>query len=502
MDVKHLLAERLKFIELDGATCGELRKIKPILDEEVPAALALFYEKIAAEPAVARFFSNPEHMSRAKRAQAGHWSNIANGDFNEHYLDGVTTVGKTHARIGLEPRWYIGGYALIADEVIRALVQRLRSRWAFQGQAQADALGRSIGAFVKAVLLDMDLAISVYIEAAEEARRREEEKRHAAEAERAQAMSLIEAGLARLAQGDLAVRVEGPVAPAFQKLKDDFNHAAERLEAAMQTVAERAGGIRAAAGEISQASGDLSRRTETQAASLEETAAALDEITATVRQTAQGTRKAGEAVGEATREAEESGRVVEQAVTAMNAIEGSAKEISQIIGVIDEIAFQTNLLALNAGVEAARAGEAGKGFAVVAQEVRALAQRSADAAREIKSLIQTSGEQVETGVALVGRTGQALHRIVDKVQSINGLISTIASSTAEQATGLGEVNTAVNQMDQVTQQNAAMVEEATAASQSLAKDAAELSRLVAQFRLGAAAGRSDDMARPRLRRAS
>ncbi|MDE1906832.1 MAG: methyl-accepting chemotaxis protein, partial [Rhodospirillales bacterium] len=241
---------------------------------------------------------------------------------------------------------------------------------------------------------------------------------------------------------------------------------------------------RSGTGEIAAAADDLSRRTEQQAASLEETAAALDEITATVRRTAEGASHAHEVVTSAQTDAERSGVVVRDAVAAMSGIETSSQQISNIIGVIDEIAFQTNLLALNAGVEAARAGDAGRGFAVVASEVRALAQRSADAAKEIKSLISASTRQVISGVDLVGQTGTALARIVSQIGEISGVVRQIAASAQEQATGLHEVNAAVNQMDQVTQQNAAMVEQSTAACHSLAQETEKLATLTARFQIG------------------
>ncbi len=296
-------------------------------------------------------------------------------------------------------------------------------------------------------------------------------------------VGLVASGLARLAGGDLAHRLAEPFPADYERLRSDFNAALEKLQDTMRTVTTSASAILSGTTEISTASDDLSRRTEQQAASLEETAAALDEITATVRKTAEGSSHARSVVGHARGSAEQSGLVVQQAVEAMNGIERSSREIGQIIGVIDEIAFQTNLLALNAGVEAARAGEAGRGFAVVASEVRALAQRSAEAAKEIKALISTSGVQVEQGVALVGQTGEALSRIVTQVAEIDGIVTEIAASAQEQATALNEVNTAVNQMDQVTQQNAAMVEEATAASQALAHETMELSRLIGQFQV-------------------
>ena len=312
--------------------------------------------------------------------------------------------------------------------------------------------------------------------------RREAEERSAAEAA-ALVVGSIGAGLERLAAGDLSFRLETALPPAYERLRTDLNSTVAQLEDLVRGIVANTSAIRSGTDEISSASDALSRRTEQQAASLEETAAALDEITATVRRTAEGSKHARAVVGNARGNAEQSGLVVRQAVEAMSGIEKSSREIGQIIGVIDEIAFQTNLLALNAGVEAARAGDAGRGFAVVASEVRALAQRSAEAAKEIKALISTSGVQVQQGVTYVGQAGEALVRIVAQVTEIDGIVGEIASSAQEQATGLDQVNTAVNQMDQVTQQNAAMVEESTAASHALTQETGELARLVAGFRL-------------------
>jgi methyl-accepting chemotaxis protein len=357
-----------------------------------------------------------------------------------------------------------------------------------EGHDEVGQIARALEAFRH------ELASGVTARKEQEVLRADAEAQRArnAEAERESAerqavvVTALEEALARLSEGDLTARVAADFAPEYQKLKADFNAAMGKLEGAMGGVLSNTASITSGAREISQAADDLSRRTEQQAASLEETAAALDEITVTVRKTADGAEHASAVVARARADARGSGEVVANAVSAMGEIEQSSQQISQIIGVIDEIAFQTNLLALNAGVEAARAGEAGRGFAVVASEVRALAQRSAEAAKEIKGLISASTEHVSRGVALVGDTGQALERIVGQITEISGIVEEIAASSKEQASGLGQVNTAVNQMDQVTQQNAAMVEESTAASHALAKEATELAQLMNQFRIGTA----------------
>jgi methyl-accepting chemotaxis protein len=302
--------------------------------------------------------------------------------------------------------------------------------------------------------------------------------------------------LGRMAQGDLTCEITTEFPPQYEQIRTDFNAALEGLAESLQLISSATGAIQGGSEEIAHATDDLCKRTEQQAASLEETAAALDEITATVKRSAEGAKQAAAAASGATLDAEQSGTIVSDAVQAMGEIRSGSNQISQIIGVIDEIAFQTNLLALNAGVEAARAGDAGRGFAVVAQEVRALAQRSAQAAKEIKSLISASSQQVGQGVELVGETGRALDKIVAQVADIDALISEIAASAQEQATGLAEVNTAVNQMDQVVQQNAAMVEQSTAATHALKSETAELNRLISRFRTGAGQGSSRPALQP------
>jgi methyl-accepting chemotaxis protein len=484
MSQDHAISERVAFMGLDDKARGALRDLQPVIRKNIGPALEAFYAKVRSTPETRKFFGDEKHMQAASGRQQAHWAVIAEGSFDQTYVQAVRTIGQTHARIGLEPRWYIGGYAIVSEHLIRATIEDLWPK-GFMAKGDPGKAGDAVSALMKAVMLDMDFAISIYLETIDNERQKLEAQRRENEACQAQMVAALGEALDRLAQGDLVGRLEATVKPEFQKLKDDFNNAVGILESAMTRVSTATDGIRAGTDEISAAADDLSKRTEQQAASLEQTAAALDEITSTVRRSASGAKQAQDVVAGAKTEAERSGVVVNQAVAAMGEIETSSREIGNIIGVIDEIAFQTNLLALNAGVEAARAGEAGRGFAVVAQEVRALAQRSADAAKEIKTLISASTRQVEAGVGLVGQTGDALRGIVAKVADIDALIVEISASAQEQAQGLHEVNTAVNQMDQVTQQNAAMVEQTTAATHSLKGQTAELIKQVATFQVSA-----------------
>jgi len=358
-----------------------------------------------------------------------------------------------------------------------------------QRKDEVGAMARSVQVFKdNALALRTAEAAQQRLSAETEAeRRRNQEMAEVAAREQAFVMEHIATGLTRLAEGDLTYRVDHDFPDAYKRLQSDFNGAIAQMEEAMRTIVHAANGIGSGSDEIASAADDLSRRSEQQAASLEQTAAALDEITATVKRSSAGAVEASKVVGSTRADAERSSVVVRGAVDAMNQIEKSSQSISQIIGVIDEIAFQTNLLALNAGVEAARAGDAGRGFAVVAQEVRALAQRSADAAKEIKTLISTSSQQVGQGVAMVGQTGEALQAIVVKVGEIDALVSEIAAGGAEQATGLNEVNAAVNQMDQTVQQNAAMVEQSTAASHALKGEANNLLQMIGRFQVSGGA---------------
>lgn len=474
------LKNRLRFLGLDDKGRETLRRLGPVISRNIGDALGIFYDKVRKVPDTAAFFRNDDHMKSAKKRQEDHWGIVGTAEYNDSYVEGVTKVGKAHARIGLEPRWYIGGYALVLEQLVHAVA---RERWPSRfGRQKSAVLAEEISVIVKAALLDMDYSISVYLAILADQRHAAEEARLKAEAEQATAIAALRGVLAKLSAGDLDARLPGDLPANFVQMAQDYNASIDALRSTIVTVRQSADEIFKSTAAISDATDDLAQRTEQQAAGLEESTAALHELTQNVTLTADGAKEASQVVGVALHEARASEEVVSRAVHAMGAIEKSSDEISKIIGVIDEIAFQTNLLALNAGVEAARAGEAGRGFAVVAQEVRELAQRCANAAREIKNLISQSSTQVNSGVSLVNNAGDALGKIIVRIGEINDIVSKIALAASDQSGGLREVNISVASMDQITQRNAAMVEESSAQTATLREEAGRLVQSLQGFK--------------------
>lgn len=458
------LKQRLDYYGL-SQDANVLRRIGSKVSRHIDGALKRFYDKIQATTAIPKFFDDRSHMDSAARRQKEHWLGMFENGLNDAYAERARHIGHVHARIGLPAQWYIGGYGLILDEVITGMMTSGRFGWLPSRREQA----REISALVRASLLDMDISLSTFFEKTEEDVR-------AVERQMGDALS-------KLASGDLSVRLAN-MPSDYARLESDFNAVMTALESSMGNIVAGIQSISVAASEIRSASDDLATRNERQAARLEETAANMNEVTDNIKGTAEGASSLQVAISKAHGEATEGGATVSRATQAMAAIEQSASEITQIIDVIDGIAFQTNLLALNAGVEAARAGDAGKGFAVVANEVRALAQRSADAAKDVKDLITTSTEQVTDGVNLVGETGELLGRIVSSVGQISQSVGDIAHGANTQAGNLQQVNEAVGDMDRMTQHNAAMVEETTASARALADEASRLASQVAQYRFG------------------
>ncbi|TBY43908.1 methyl-accepting chemotaxis protein [Rhizobium leguminosarum bv. viciae] len=394
--------------------------------------------------------------------------------------------------IGLALSYYLGRLISFAVRKMAVTMERLAHSddiVEFEGVTNRHELGamaRSLMVFqeTKRAKAAADINAEGARRSSEEQRQHQERERIADSTAMQHAFQEISKGLDALSSGDLTARI-GHIDTRYTVIRDRFNDAVASLEGAFAAVIQAVGTIRSGLGEISSATNDLARRTEQQASSLEETVAALSEVTLGVNGMAEGAGYANEAVTTARANAEKGGEIVSRAISAMNEIQNSSARIESIIGVIDEIAFQTNLLALNAGVEAARAGEAGKGFAVVAQEVRELAQRSANAAKEIKQLISTSSDQVNVGVKLVGESGASLEQIVRQVSDMSATVTKIAVSARDQALSLREVSAAGDQMDKVTQQNAAMVEQTTAAAQSLTNETERLATLIGQFKTSA-----------------
>ena len=486
MTAQTSMADRLAFAGLSHEDAARLRALKPRLQAALGPALDEFYDLVRGTPQIASLFSDDAHIAHAKERQSQHWSVIADAEFGPDYVRNVRAIGQAHARLGLEPQWFIGAYARLTDRLVEAVLESLWPKSVLGGQGRMNEAARRVGAVVKAVMIDMDLAITTYLDAIDDARRQAEADKAAVQATQASALDHLAGGLARLAQGDLTRPLEGRSAGAFGAIMNDFNAAMRGLAEALDGVEVCASSIRTGADEIAHAADDLSTRTEHEAASLQQTSAALADFTCGVRQSANDARLAAEKIASTRAEAERSGRILVQTSEAMAAIERSSTQIASIVGIINEIAFQTNLLALNAGVEAARAGEAGRGFAVVASEVRALAQRSAEAAKEINVLIAASTESVGLGVDLVRQTGEALSTIGEQVVEADRFIELIADQSIDQAARLAEITNAVAHMDQVTQQNAAMVEEATAATHALRAECDQLVALMARFETASA----------------
>lgn len=476
---------RQAFMALGEAECDAIRAVQALIDREMPHALDAFYTQLRATPETRRYFSSDAHMKRASAAQQDHWRHISSASFDEAYAARVSAIGSVHARIGLEPRWYIGGYALVLDHLIHAIVAELMPRPALlsrKGKVDARTLGDILGSLSKAVLLEMDLTISVYLDEAERAR--EQARAQAIQHEQNIVTSSFGAIIQDVARRNLARDLVAPVPESYAPLRDNLNVALGSLREALDAAAETARLVDAQAGDLHSGARLLARRTEHQATSVERTAAAIEEISATVSSTATRVAEASAFVGRCQTMAETFADMIERATKAMEQIEQSSQAIGEITDVMDTIAAQTNILALNTAVEAARAGTAGASFRVLAEAIRDLAGKAGDASKDVRHLVAGSREHVAAGVTVMNDATGGMRTIVESVTEIGAHLQAIANAAQEQAAALQDVNGAVATIDQGTRENAAMVDQTSTASVAMVHQTHELRALLETFALG------------------
>lgn len=462
--------QKLKIYQLDGENAKFLKKAGEVVMPELDKVLEAFYERATANPASAAFFTSPDSMAYARNAQKTHWERILRAEFDEAYFASIERIGRVHARIDLPIETYMSAYSLATSDIITIFLQK--SRTGFLARNLAD-IRKQLTVMTRAFAMDIERVVDTTF-------------RVQAEAQNI-AFRHINHVIDKMAAGDLTHFIpsskESDFPASFDPVRRKLNGAIDRLGQTLGQVAGTMDTLLDMIDGVGASTDDLSNRTASQAASLEQTAAAIHELTENVAQSSSNTNRAKSVAGDAARTAEEGANTVSEASEAMGRIQTSSDRITQIIGMIDDIAFQTNLLALNAGVEAARAGSAGRGFAVVAEEVRVLAGNASDAARQIKDLVTASSGEVASGVDLIQKAAHTLETIVKNFDHVAELSTEIASASQEQSTALSEVNSAIAQMDLVTQQNAAMVDDTTQATQRMRHEAMGLQNMLEDIRV-------------------
>jgi len=470
----HHVTPRLQFMGIDQRQQNILGSIKPLIGGYLDRGLKRFYVTARATPETAKFFRDDNHMAKAKTAQESHWLRIASGKFDADFYSSVRRIGSVHARIGLEPQWYVGAYALVVEELLRGVAKSC-SPWRrlltlFQRPSASEA---SI-AVVKAALLDLELSISIYFEQGQIER----------DEAIAQFGSIMSSSIGRLADGDLTGAITGDVPEALIPVKSSFNEALHKLRGLIGGVSQSTVNIGSSSSEIAQASEDLARRTESNAASLEETSAALTQMDTRLKATATSSSKTVTRADQAIATVAGGRLTAEEAVEAMGRVSDSAKGIDSVIEGLDKIAFQTRVLAMNAAVEAGRAGDAGRGFAVVADLVSALAMRAEEEAKRARDQLTVTQTDIVTAVQAVQKVDGALANISSDVGEVHKLLGTMADDATAQSSAITQITAAIGAMDQSTQQNAAMVEETSAAARNLTAEVTSLAEQAAMFKTG------------------
>jgi methyl-accepting chemotaxis protein len=463
------ISTRLAFMAFDDAQRAKLAGLQPFVRKIIGGALDRFYAQARITPATSVFFNDDAHMTRASAAQKAHWLRIAGARFDDEFYASVRRIGSVHARIGLEPRWYIGAYALVLEDLLKGIARQHSPFRRFLSLFRISSARDASIAIVKAALLDMDLSVSIYFEEAQ--------------VERNEAIDSLTGALAMLASGDLSHDLTG-LPSAFAALEGSYNEAIENLRTLIGSVTESTATIRSGAGEIATASEDLARRTESNAASLEQTSAAITQMDGRLKATALSAGRTVSRADDAIATVSNGRAIADEAVQAMGRVADSAKGIDDVIEGLDKIAFQTRVLAMNAAVDAGRAGEAGRGFAVVADLVSALAMRAEEEAGRAREQLTATQTDIVAAVDLVQKVDAALANISGDVGEVHKLLAGMATDNGAQSTAVGEISCAVGTMDQATQQNAAMVEETSAAARNLSNEVTILAEQASKFTIG------------------
>ncbi len=476
------LRDRLRFAGLDEAQCELLRQNRHLLSSPLKTALRDLFQRLQSSPDAARAFTSERQYDRLHDLLSSHWDVLTDARFDALYAERVKVLSDSESRMGLDPRWHLAGHAVVLEHLLTAtLTETSASGLLPSSRRRQRETSDLVAALVRLVMVDVEIAVSLRFNELRLKHHRDLAAQR--EQDRAEFEGIFRPVVDGLASGDLTIRTATDVPEAYAELAGRMNEALEQLQTAFLSSEEKLAFARDATGRMAETARDYAGRAQNQAGALHETSLALQDLTGSVRESAGQTKRAEATVAATRNSVEASGQVVGQAISAMADIETSAEQIGHIIGAIDEIAFQTNLLALNAGIEAARAGDSGRGFAVVAQEVRALAQRSADAAREIKTLVATTKSQVEAGVEMVAKTQGAIADIVVQVGDISGTVSDIAARTDRQASELAGIAGTVAGLGSDIGNTADIARHASEGSDDLHKVILELGATIREFHI-------------------